>query len=132
MNLRVVSISKHRPFILTKILFFQGYKSCLQCDTENDNIAILNVDAQDSVPTPFTFDSVYDTDSLQQSVYDETAFPLVESMLEGYNCTIFAYGQTGCGKTHTMMGDPTTKAERGIIPNCFAHIFGVIDENGRD
>jgi len=52
-------------------------------------------------------------------------------MLEGYNCTIFAYGQTGCGKTHTMMGDPADPPERGIIPNCFAHIFGVIDENGR-
>lgn len=64
-------------------------------------------------------------------MYDETAFPLVESMLEGYNCTIFAYGQTGCGKTHTMMGDPNDPPERGIIPNCFAHIFGVIDENAR-
>ena len=49
-------------------------------------------------------------------------------MLEGYNCTIFAYGQTGCGKTHTMMGDPSTPEGRGIIPNCFAHIFGAIDE----
>ena len=77
---------------------------------------------------PFTFDAVYDTNSLQQTVYDEVAFPLVESMLSGYNCTIFAYGQTGCGKTHTMMGEPNTQEMRGIIPNCFAHIFGVIDE----
>jgi Tfp pilus assembly pilus retraction ATPase PilT len=47
---------------------------------------------------------VYDWNSNQRSVYDESAFPLVESVLEGYNGTIFAYGQTGCGKTHTMMG----------------------------
>jgi len=50
----------------------------------------------------------------------------VESVIEGYNGTIFAYGQTGCGKTHTMLGildDP------GIIPGCFKHIFGYIDEN---
>mmetsp|Transcript_41090 Transcript_41090/g.53900 ORF Transcript_41090/g.53900 Transcript_41090/m.53900 type:complete len:196 (-) Transcript_41090:331-918(-) len=53
-------------------------------------------------------------------------------MLKGYNCTIFAYGQTGCGKTHTMMGDPSTASERGIIPNCFAHIFGAIEENRQE
>ena len=53
----------------------------------------------------FTFDAVYGEDSTQRQVFDETAFPLVESVLQGYNGTIFAYGQTGCGKTHTMMGD---------------------------
>ena len=71
---------------------FKGYQSCLHCDSANDSITIVNIEQEGSLPTPFTFDSVYDTDSLQQSVYDETAFPLVESMLEGYNCTIFAYG----------------------------------------
>jgi hypothetical protein len=43
---------------------------------------------------------------LQQVIYEKTAFPLVENVVEGYNGTIFAYGQTGCGKTFTMMGDP--------------------------
>jgi kinesin family protein 3/17 len=57
-------------------------------------------------------------------VYDESAFPIVESVLEGYNGTIFAYGQTGCGKTHTMSGTPEDK---GIIPKAFDHIFGCID-----
>jgi len=47
---------------------------------------------------------VYGVDSTQREVYDETAFPLVESVLGGFNGTIFAYGQTGCGKTHTMVG----------------------------
>jgi len=52
----------------------------------------------------FTYDSVYGIDSTQRQVYDQCAFPLVESVLNGYNGTIFAYGQTGCGKTHTMVG----------------------------
>ena len=55
----------------------------------------------------------------------------MESVLEGYNGTIFAYGQTGCGKTHTMMGpdDPDTpEEERGVIPKAIRHIFGAIDE----
>jgi len=72
------------------------------------------------IPKTFAYDAVYDTDSLQQTVYDESAFPLVESVIEGYNGTIFAYGQTGCGKTHTMLGKPEVAELRGIIPNCFA------------
>ena len=49
--------------------------------------------------------------------------------MKGYNGTIFAYGQTGCGKSHTMMGVPSDPNMRGIIPNCFEHIFGCIDDN---
>ena len=40
----------------------------------------------------FAYDSVYGVDSTQRAVYDETAFPLVESVIQGYNGTIFAYG----------------------------------------
>ena len=53
---------------------------------------------------------------------------MVESVIKGYNGTIFAYGQTGCGKTHTMLGVPGNKELMGIIPNCFDQIFGIIDE----
>lgn len=80
----------------------------------------------------FTYDQVFDVDSLQSAVYDECAFGLVESVLKGYNGTIFAYGQTGCGKSHTMMGVPNDPKMRGIIPNCFSHIFGCIDDNEED
>lgn len=51
-------------------------------------------------------------------------------MIEGYNGTIFAYGQTGCGKTHTMAGIQTSEETKGIIPRAFQHIFGCIDEAG--
>lgn len=47
-------------------------------------------------------------------------------MLEGYNGTILAYGQTGTGKTYTMSGNPDSPQTKGIIPNTFAHIFGHI------
>jgi len=76
----------------------------------------------------FTYDAVYDKDSSQRQVYDEGAFPLVESVMSGYNGTIFAYGQTGCGKTHTMIGLKDDKTEKGIIPNAFGHIFGYFDD----
>ena len=75
----------------------------------------------------FTYDAVYGIESTQQQVYDETGFPLVESVIGGYNGTIFAYGQTGCGKTHTMVG-LRDRENQGIIPNAFAHIYGFIDD----
>jgi len=52
--------------------------------------------------------------------------PPAESVLEGFNGTIFAYGQTGAGKTHTMEGLLDPPEQRGIIPNCFKHIFEAI------
>lgn len=54
------------------------------------------------------------------------ARPIVSNVLEGYNGTIFAYGQTGTGKTFTMEGVRNTPELKGIIPNSFAHIFGHI------
>lgn len=50
-------------------------------------------------------------------------------MAEGYNGTIFAYGQTGCGKSFTMTGDPNSDEYKGIIPRSFSHIMSIIDNN---
>lgn len=52
----------------------------------------------------FSFDHVYDEHSTQEFVYENTAKQAVLSVLEGYNATILAYGQTGTGKTYTMEG----------------------------
>ena len=41
----------------------------------------------------------------QQDLYDQAIIPIVNEVLEGFNCTIFAYGQTGTGKTYTMEGE---------------------------
>ena len=49
------------------------------------------------------FDKAFEKDSTQAEVY-EGVRPLITAALEGYNSTIFAYGQTGTGKTHTMLG----------------------------
>eukprot|EP00064_Thunnus_orientalis_P008516 superscaffoldBa00001015_g8539 len=75
------------------------------------------------LPKVFTFDSVYDSNSKQIDLYDETFRPLVDSVLLGFNGTIFAYGQTGTGKTYTMEGVRNDPERRGVIPNSFEHIF---------
>jgi len=78
-------------------------------------------------PKQFTFDSVYDHTNTQREIYEETALPIVRAAMEGYNGTVFCYGQTGTGKTHTMEGSLDPPAERGIIPNAFDTVFADID-----
>ena len=55
-------------------------------------------------PKTFTFDAIYDWNSTQIDIFEETFQGLVDSVLKGFNGTIFAYGQTGTGKTFTMEG----------------------------
>ena len=55
-------------------------------------------------PKQFTFDAAYDQESVQKDLYLETFAPLVNSVLEGFNGTIFAYGQTGKDVFKTCMG----------------------------
>lgn len=66
--------------------------------------ARLKKPKHDEPPKCFTFDGVYNTDSVTDTIYNDIAYPLVDGVLEGYNGTIFAYGQTGCGKSYTMQG----------------------------
>ena len=79
----------------------------------------------------FVFDHVYDENSSQEKVYETTARTVVDSALQGYNATIFAYGQTGTGKTYTMEGfnQEGSVEARGIIPRAIEQIFGHIQRN---
>ena len=73
----------------------------------------------------FTFDHTYDWRATQELIFNQTALPILESIMEGYNGTIFAYGQTGTGKTYTMEGSDNEK-DKGIIPRSIDWIFNNI------
>lgn len=78
----------------------------------------------------FNFDRVYSMDAKQESIFEFTAKPILEDIFIGFNGTIFAYGQTGAGKTFTMMGeDLTNPANMGIIPRSVFEIFSKILES---
>jgi kinesin family protein 3/17 len=77
----------------------------------------------DEIPKVFTFDSVYDWNSSQEEIFEETAYPIIDKVLQGYNGTIFAYGQTGTGKTFTINGVPKDPVLKGIMPRAFEVIF---------
>ena len=81
----------------------------------------------DEPPKTFTFDLAFDWNVSQKDVYEQLARPVVLSVMDGYNGTIFAYGQTGTGKTHSMEGVIGNPELQGIIPNCFDHIFETVN-----
>lgn len=95
-------------------------------------VDVPNADKASDPPRTFTFDTVFGQNCKQVDIYNEVARPIVECVLEGYNGTIFAYGQTGTGKTFTMEGVRTVPELRGIIPNSFAHVFGAIAKSVDD
>ncbi|XP_053573158.1 kinesin-like protein KIF3A isoform X1 [Bombina bombina] len=101
-------------------------KMAVHVDEIRGTITVHKVDSMNEPPKTFTFDTVFGIDSKQLDVYNLTARPIIDSVLEGYNGTIFAYGQTGTGKTFTMEGVRAVPELRGIIPNSFAHVFGHI------
>nr|XP_045363784.1 kinesin-like protein KIF3A isoform X1 [Camelus bactrianus] len=102
------------------------YKQAVSVDEMRGTITVNKTDSSNEPPKTFTFDTVFGPESKQLDVYNLTARPIIDSVLEGYNGTIFAYGQTGTGKTFTMEGVRAVPELRGIIPNSFAHIFGHI------
>ncbi|CAK0888027.1 unnamed protein product, partial [Prorocentrum cordatum] len=72
----------------------------------------------------WTFDHVFGPEHETSEIFDVCVRDVVRSFCEGVNCTVFAYGQTASGKTHTMLGDGLCS---GIIPAAVAEIFKVVE-----
>lgn len=106
----------------------EGASKVIEVDQSRNEIFLTN--PKNGKKKQFTFDYTYDESSEQKSVYQMCAFRIVESVLEGYNGTIFAYGQTGTGKTYTMEGVKNSKEKKGIIPRTFEQIFRTIHGTG--
>ncbi|BGP42526.1 Kinesin-related motor protein [Rhodotorula kratochvilovae] len=78
--------------------------------------------------------TVYGPDADQGMLYTDVAKPILQQVLQGYNCTIFAYGQTGTGKTYTMEGNlspyhGTFHPDAGIIPRTLYSLFDRLVES---
>ncbi|KAK9298648.1 hypothetical protein QLX08_008120 [Tetragonisca angustula] len=105
-------------------------KSMTIVDIPSNKEVVVRERPHDKFTKKFTFDKVFGPNSKQIQVYNAVVSPLLEEVLAGYNCTVFAYGQTGTGKTFTMEGidnDPSlhwqTDTTAGIIPRAVSHLF---------
>ena len=77
----------------------------------------------------FNFDRIFPPSSTQQDIYDFGVKGIIDSVLDGYNGTVLAYGQTSSGKTYTMQGEMEEQAKQGIIPRMISHVFKHIYKN---
>lgn len=106
----------------------QGHSCCVNVDSKSGIIELTNPQCPEEPAKCFSFDSAFDSNSKQFDVYDEAVRPIVDSVLQGFNGTVFAYGQTGTGKTYTMegpsgIGKNIASDQRGVIPNSIDQIF---------
>lgn len=74
-----------------------------QISNQKNRMSVLDKRIRD---LSFAFDRVFNDQATNEEVFEHTTKPVVESVLDGYNCSVFAYGATSAGKTHTMLGSP--------------------------
>lgn len=96
---------------------------------------VLEPEHQGGIPKSFPFDASFnsmhaDDPSFadQRAVYDGFGRPVFTHITLGYNSTVFAYGQTGTGKTHTMMGNPEPAEERGLLLRVLGDLYEEIEK----
>ncbi|KAJ4462120.1 putative Kinesin heavy chain [Paratrimastix pyriformis] len=116
-SLRV--IARFRP--LNRLELSKGGKPCVAVTPDGKGVSIIS---RGEGKRDFQFDHVFQMTSTQAEVFDIVARPVVDDVLNGYNGSVLAYGQTSSGKTHTMMGPDIANEElRGITPRMVYRLF---------
>ncbi|KAL0316279.1 UNVERIFIED_CONTAM: Kinesin-like protein KIN-5A [Sesamum radiatum] len=110
----------------------------VSCDELKREVTATQYMAYKQTERTFVFDKVFGPASQQQELYDNVVAPVVNEVLEGYSWTIFAYGQTGTGKTYTMEGEGRKEKNgklhenAGVIPRAVQQIFNVLESERAD
>ncbi|KAL2229434.1 UNVERIFIED_CONTAM: Kinesin-like protein KIN-5A [Sesamum indicum] len=110
----------------------------VSCDELKREVTATQYMAYKQTDRTLVFDKVFGPASQQQELYDNVVAPVVNEVLEGYSWTIFAYGQTGTGKTYTMEGEGRKEKNgklhenAGVIPRAVQQIFDVLESERAD
>ncbi|GLJ54279.1 hypothetical protein SUGI_1164380 [Cryptomeria japonica] len=113
----------------------------VSCNEWQREVTVCQNIASKQIDRTFTFDKVFGPSAQQKDLYDQAVVPIVNEVLEGFNCTIFAYGQTGTGKTYTMEGEcKKTKGgqsgglptDAGVIPRAVKQIFDTLESQNAE
>lgn len=105
-----------------------GRKEIVTVNPSKNEIVVKNPNNISDKPILYTFDYTFNNTNTQEDIYNKCSKPIIDYLFEGYNGTIFAYGQTGTGKTYTMDGVQTNNNE-GIIPRAVNYIFDTISKS---
>ncbi|KMQ97228.1 centromere-associated protein e [Lasius niger] len=102
----------------------------IQWMVQGNTIVATDVELRKRGDGGFQFDHIFDTNTSNNDVFDNIVRPIVDAAVNGFNGTVFAYGQTSSGKTYTMIG---SSEEPGIIPLAVEHMFDAIaNASGRE
>ena len=101
--------------------------NCIDISKDKKSITLKNYDNN------YIYDKIFPAETEQKTIFNEIGLPLVKKFLSGYNSTIFAYGQTGTGKTHTIIGPLESLFDDnndnfGLIPNILNFLFNNKEE----
>ncbi|XP_020273566.1 kinesin-like protein KIN-5A isoform X1 [Asparagus officinalis] len=105
----------------------------ISCNEHRREVSAVQNIANKQIDRTFAFDKVFGPNSQQKDLFNQAISPIVNEVLEGYNCTIFAYGQTGTGKTYTMEGggrkakNGEFPSDAGVIPRSVRQIFEILE-----
>lgn len=105
----------------------------ISCNENRKEVSAAQNIANKQIDRTFLFDKVFGPTSQQKDLFNHAVCPIIFEVLEGYNCTIFAYGQTGTGKTYTMEGGGRIKngefpTDAGVIPRAVRRIFDILED----
>ena len=100
---------------------------------ENNCVTIDTHKSEHEIGPTFKFDKVFPSSTEQKKVYETIGKEIVSDVLDGYNGTIFAYGQSGSGKTYTMYGNNVENEEtKGLIPRIIENIFDFVENSNEN
>lgn len=115
---RVIVVCRFRPLNDKEQL--QSKNICVDF-SDDQKSAKINSQYENGEDLNFTFDHIFPPSSTQEAVYHAAALPIIDSIFQGFNGTVLAYGQTSSGKTYTMSG--YSADDPGIIPRMISDLF---------
>ena len=98
--------------------------ACVDADEQSGTVTVL----REGRHKQFTFDHVFGQSTSNADIYAAIGRPLLSAALDGYNATLFAYGQTGAGKTHTVMG---SRGDAGLVLRLVRELFDDVAQRGQ-
>jgi len=100
-----------------------GTLPVVTASSQDKTVTVVRGTGRWQARSSYAFDNVFSAFTTQEEVFDATLRPILKDVMLGFESTVFAYGQTGTGKTHTMEGELSSPELHGVIPRSAKSIF---------
>jgi hypothetical protein len=129
MSASVQVICRLRPLNRREKSSSSNHIPVVTTNTAESSVTIVKGLGTKAAATTYKVDQVFGSFAEQAEIFESAVLPIVGEVLNGYESTVFAYGQTGTGKTYTMEGDITSEQHMGVIPRSCHEIFSQLSKS---